>query len=101
MVGGPTDRPPSHMHEDHASIRCPQCHEPSGEEAWVADGCHHVIHLYGVRLVQINPNACAAPTRLGAAAVLQMGAVDSLASIAKVLGAGWGPPASGGGDGKH
>lgn len=90
------------MHEHQGSNHYPQFPEPSGEKEWVADdGCHHVIHLYEVRLVQINPNACATPTRLGAAAVLQMGAADSLASIAKFLGASWDPPAPGGGDAKH
>lgn len=49
-----------------------------------------VIHEFDGRLIRINPNECAVPTRLDAG--LKMGAADALASIAKVLGREWGSP---------
>lgn len=56
-----------------------------------------VMHQFGGRLVRINPNECAVPTRLDIG--LRMGAAEGLASIAKVLGVGWDSPASGSGNG--
>lgn len=58
-----------------------------------------VIHEFGGRLIRINPNECAVPTRLDAG--LRMGAADGLASIAKVLGPEWGSPGFAGGDGRR